>query len=645
MIHVHRDAIDRAGPPTDGGPPTDSPASDSSVVPQLRAWLSSCFHRCTLGRFLPTERLGRADYVLSFIILAICFVLFFHDDMWVAGWDSLNYLFGSPLEFYENCKRIHGGGQTMAGTPYPPPIYIIFALWLYPFKLLGLITGPATLPHYLTYWLKILTTLAYISSAAIFYRIALEYLGSKDWARFTAAMWLSAPLALFSQFIFSQYDIFYVLLTLTGFLMFLRGRLVLASVCFGSAITFKYFPAFVFAPLLLMYEKRVSRLAAYCLIFATPTLLINVLYGGSPAFIEGVREHIAINRIFYAVFDIGLAGFWAVYLLPTIFAILCGIAYFAEVPKENRPYVAAYFWLASSILPFVFIIWHPQWMMFVVPPIVLTSMLARSRDRWMRVDLVGMVLFVGTVSLTFVNNADMAMFQGGQLGMNIDNSYLMADVFDWFGAHSLGVFYSGFCAYLILQFILKRRALLGGTHSPADASIDYRLIRQRLYIGLMIFLLPACFALYEDLAGNVRFINNFAFGRRYGDLMGSRRFEQTFIATGKAINQVSLLLETSSRLSFEDASLEIVDAGGRSVGSARASIGDTQGAGWYKINFAPIPVSAGARYAIRLSAPTLGRAESLTWWASVGNTYNDGQAVIDGVPKDWDFAFRIGFVK
>jgi Glycosyltransferase family 87 len=620
-------------------------ASNPSTPRPIRSWWLSGVDGFTIKRLFPAQQLGWSDGLLGITLLSTCFLLFFHKDMWGAGWDSLNYLFGSPWEFYENCKKIRGGGLTMAGTPYPPPIYLIFAVWLYPLKFLGLIGSSAAFPLYLTYWLKILTTLAYVGSAVVFQRIALEYLPHKDWARYAAAVWLSAPLALFSQFIFSQYDIFYVLLTMGGFLMFLRGRLAAASMYFGFAITFKYFPAFVFVPLLLLYEKRVRRIAAYCVIFAAPTLIINVAYRGSPAFIEGVHGHTAINRIYGAILDIGMAGIWVVYLLPVSFGILCGIAYFAEPAREKRPHAAAYLWLTSSIMPFTFLFWHPQWLMFVVPPIVLTSMLGPNREKWLWADLAAMVLFVGTVSLTFVNNVDVAMFRGSLFGFPIENSYLMADVFDWFGNQSTNVFFSGFCAYLLLQVILKRKSLLADIPVSPEISVDYGLVRQRVYIGLLIFLLPACFAIYQDVAGNTRFINNFAVGRRYGDLTGSRRFEQTFIAAGRAITQVSLLLETSSRLSFDYVSLDVLNEAGRTVATARESIGDTQATSWYKFYLAPIPVTLGARYSLRLTAPTIPRTAAVIWWASAGSIYKDGQAIVDGVPQDSDFAFRIAFVR
>jgi len=534
----------------------------------------------------------------------------------------------------------------MFGTPYPPTIYVIFALWLLPLKLLGLITSAASLPHYLTYWLKILTTLAYSSTVFLFYRICLVFKNDTEWAKFAATSWATMPLAVFSQFIFSQYDVFYVLLTLSGILMFLRGRLYLASIYFGLAITFKYFPAFVFLPMLCLYEKRLSRLALCTLIVSMPTLAVYLLYGNSPAFIEGVYHHAAIDRIYAASIDIGLSGFWNSYWVPTSFAFLCGVAYLAEPSKEALPRIAAYIWLVCAVLPFLFILWHPQWLEFIAAPIALTTMLQAGCRKWMVLDLAGMLCFVAVVSLTFIDNVDAAMFQGANLGFQIGNSYPMANLFSWFGAHSVNVFYSGFSAYLVLQIALKRQALAHGTPENEVDRVDYSLIRARLYLGLLIFLLPASYSLYRDLGGNVREITNMVLERSFGPLYGTRTFEQTIIARGREIKRVGILLETASGIDTTELSMDILDENGKRIAGQRKVLESARGIAWHTFQFGVVPTIENRPYKIRLTAPPANAmGMGITWWGSIADSYKDGVAIVDGVRQDADFAFRVTFLR
>jgi primosomal replication protein N len=599
--------------------------------------------RVALRNAFPTHALSSTDLVLGGVLLCACFVLFFHFDMWGVGWDSLNYLFGPALDFYENCKKIRGGGESMLGTPYPPSIYIVFALWLYPLKLFGWIGSAETLSFYWTYWLKVLTTIVYAGSGVQFYRISLEYSPNKAWAKFAAVAWLTMPVALYSQFIFSQYDIFYVVLTLAGFLMFLRRRLGLASLYFSIAITFKYFPAFTFLPLLLLYEKRISRIALYGLIFVAPTLLINLLYGGSPAFIEGVHQHFSIDRIYAATIDIGLSGLWNAYALPMSCVILCGLAYFSDPSDENRPRVAAYFWLASATTPFLFIYWHPQWIMCFAAPIVLTSVIQRDAMRWLLLDIVGMLFCIGTISNTFVSKADAALFHGDLFGLDFSNAYLMSDLFGEFGSHSLNMFYSGFWAYLILQLAVKARRLLSPISSVPSESFDYGVIRSRFYLGLSIFLLPAALCIYKDLTGNFHFITNFGVTRTYGPLFGARVFEQPFVAEGASLKEVSVLLEAPPGALSDEIHLDIADPDGDAIARADETIQGSTGTTWHRFTFNSVPLRKDALYKIRLTSPKTSAGDGVFWWASFPG--KDGRAMIDGVHEEADLAFRIGFVK
>ena len=66
------------------------------------------FDKLRAKTLFPPYRLSKADYILGGILLLFCFFAFFQNDIFVTGWNSLNYLFGNPLEFYENCKKFKG---------------------------------------------------------------------------------------------------------------------------------------------------------------------------------------------------------------------------------------------------------------------------------------------------------------------------------------------------------------------------------------------------------------------------------------------------------------------------------------------------------------------------------------------------------
>lgn len=589
------------------------------------------------------DNLTKTDWLLGFVILSLCFLFFYHRDIWGVGWDSLNYLFSNPIDFYENAKRIRGGGVHMRGTPYPPSIYLAFAAWLSPFAALGFIDSPAHLPDYYTYWLKLLTSLVYAASGFLFYNIAKVYFESDRHAKYAVAAWLTMPLAVFSQFIFSQYDIFYVLLTLAGILMFLKGHIFYASCWLGVAITFKYFPAFVFLPLLLLLEKRLDRLAFCLMVFLAPTIGIDFIYGDSPAFIEGVKRHGAIDRIFLSTFEI---GGWKLYLLFLAFGLLCGISYFYDLKESGRNSAIAYFWLLSSILPFLFIIYNPQWLMFIAPPIILTSLLSDKFERFFILDLVGMFFFVGAVSIAFQNNVDAAMFRGHFIGIGYNDSYRMANIFDRFKGHSMYVYLSGFWTYMILQILLKYQQL-GVVKGASFFSINYNLIRRSFIFGLAIFLIPLGYTLYRDQNSPYLTIKSEIRNFVPGELAGGTVFEQEFIAKGSALTKVSLLLATFARQNNGDVFFEIVDKNERVLKELKIDISNIKDNSWHEFDFSPdgVAISRGGVYRLRLSSKEGVSGNAITWWASKTNSYSEGAAIVNNKRTGYDFAFKLNFLR
>ncbi|WP_342228087.1 hypothetical protein [Rickettsiella endosymbiont of Rhagonycha lignosa] len=446
-------------------------------------------------KLFPDFKLSKSDYFLGGFLFLFCNISLVHADIYLIGWSSLNFLFGNPLEFYENCRHFLTAGSSPAAG-YPPTTFAIFAAWLYPFKALGLIKSPLYLPTYLVYWLKSLTFIFYIATGNIFYKITQIYCPDKLWGKYATWVWLTAPMALFSQAIVSQTDIFYLFFTLMGFLFFLRKKIYLASVIFSIAITFKYFPLFVFLPLLFFYEKKILKLILCLSIFCIPLLLVKLLYGQSPAFVEGVLNFFALPRVFSSSMDVGGIKVYGLFLS---FAILLGVSYSLNSENKNSLRIAAYIFLVSSILPFLFMLCHPGWVIFFTPAIVLTTMLESKEKikQFFLLDLIGLLTFLVFIWVLFQDNVDSAMFQSSIFHISFNNHYKLANFFTLDGniLTSAGIFFSGFIAYLCLQIILKY------PYSSITNQIDnkvcfYKNIRIRYYFSLLIFIIPVLLVVY-----------------------------------------------------------------------------------------------------------------------------------------------------
>ncbi len=594
-----------------------------------------------LKALFPPYRLTIADYILGGILLLFCFFAFFHPDIFVTGWNSLNYLFGNPLEFYENCKKIQGRGL-FALANYPPAIFLVFALWLSPFKLLGIIKSPLFFSHYLVYWLKFLTSLVYLATGLVFYQITQHYKNDYEWNKLATWIWFTSPLAIFSQFIFSQYDIFYTFLTLLGFLFFLKKKSYSASLIFGLAVTFKYFPFFVFVPLLLFLEKRIIKLLICGLIFLLPMLLIQPFYLHSPAYIEGVLHFNALGRVFISALEIGPQK---VYYIFSIFILLTGICYYLDITKNYKK-IAVYLFLFSSIYPFLFILWHPQWLLFITPALALTTMLSPKNKiaKFLFFDLCGMLFFIAFVVLSFPDNVDLTMFQAKLLHIPIfiplyEN---IGNLFKILGGLSVNIFLSLFWGYLVLNLILKYKYLLYD-FTIESSFISYAKVRQRFYIGILIFIIPAAITFIKSTFNSNKYILNPSREKTFGELTKNRVFEQRFNAIGTNLKQVDLFLAAFARRNHAIIQLELLTNDHKQLYITKRLAILIQDNNWERFKFPAIKLKKGNTYFLRLTSPNGYPGNAITWWASAAPYYKNGFAIVDGKKQPSDFTFRMKF--
>jgi hypothetical protein len=425
--------------------------------------------------------------------------------------------------------------------------------------------------------------------------------------------------------------------------MFLKGRLYLGAFVFGLAITFKYFPAFVFLPLTFLFEKRIARLALSIFIFITPITLIDLFYHRSAAYLTLVHHFDEVNTVYSAAMRLG--GDWDIYLLFSAFTVLCGIAYFTVPNRDTQLRAAAYIWLAASILPFLFISWNPQWLIFVAPAIALTSVLSQRFRAHVLLDLCGMFFFVAAVSIVFPINVDATMLHASWLGVSVDHSFLMAQLFDWFGPHSAGVFLSGFTGYLILQIVIKFKDVINGSDGIAPDRIHYGCVRRYLYVGLLIFALPAFLVVWKEKIDKEFVVGNEEGWSNYGELLKGHTFEQTFIAPASSLRWVSLVLTTFDRRNSSGVVLAIIDADGELVARTERRASDLTNGNWNRFAFQSRPLNKGKQYRIRLTSTDAVTGNAISWMGSAADDHPQGQAVVDGTALKSDFDFRIGFAR
>ncbi|MFA5200635.1 MAG: hypothetical protein WC442_07045 [Candidatus Omnitrophota bacterium] len=449
---------------------------------------------------------SRWDIFFYFLTLIFCYFVFNHADILSPAGSSFTYLSGHVKDFY-------GANSKDFVNNYLPSSYILFAVWNLPLRLLGVIGTSAVDAGYLIFWYKLLPTLFLAASGLWMYRIGRVIGLSGENSRLMTMLWLSSPILFFGQFIFGQIDIFTVFFTLIGFYYLLQKKTGLFIFFFSISFTFKYFPLFIFVPLLLLVEKRPLRLFIYLFLALVPVGAETLFYGNSLDFVSKVVGFAgAAPRLFQAY--LGVFPAVGIHLFPFVWFVICGICYYLSVPesKEDFYQVACYICLAVLCALFILILWHPQWLVILTPFLTINLFMNKRIKCFLFLEFIMMFAFVGYNSSYFRMNVDQQLFSKGVLGSLNPSLFIpreaikMSTIFspvqpDF--AYFWNIYFTLICAILLIfvlfNFPFKWNAWKGNDRIvPAGEYWNYA--RLRFFGGLAVFIIPAFFVYFYTLS-------------------------------------------------------------------------------------------------------------------------------------------------
>ena len=401
---------------------------------------------------------GILEWVLFGVVAVLCYLFFCHEDILITASHSMVYLDGHITDFYSACKEADG----IYAANYLPTTFLIFAVWNLPIKLIGIT------PQYFgdwsvafAMWNKLLPTLVYLVSAYLIYRLVKDRFGfSRQKATLTAFLFMTAPMAFFSQFIFCQYDIFVVFFMLVGMYYYFKPTMnrkdwAFFILAFGVATTIKYFAAVIFIVLLFLKTKNLLKIMLAGGIALLPLVFEFGIYFlvDRNAFKESVLGFSALD---YAkgLFNLGSIS---INLLYVVLILLAAFAYFVK-PKDREEFVKYCFFFTSGVCFALFGLmqWHPQWLLFMAPFWVIGTMICKHNRILLWVDaLLGVVLIAYTV-IAFVDGVDASLFRFGilheKLMYNLNATLKMKQFFVFNGT---GTLFSVIFAIFLLGFIIK----------------------------------------------------------------------------------------------------------------------------------------------------------------------------------------------
>jgi len=449
------------------------------------------------------EKPNKLEFGLLFILLLACFLVFNHPDLLCTsthGRILLNLSFkGKFFEFYD---------FTQATAVYLIPIYIIFAIWSIPVKIIYAIFN---IPYWHNFnygsmqfvtqlWYKLLPVVFCIGTAVILWKIAKIIKMSEDKKRWMIFTFLGFPILVFAQFIFGQYDSINMFFTTLAIYYFLQRKYYKFSFAMSMAISLKLFPLFIFIPLILMIEKRIIHIVKYLLIGISTTAFSNLLFIGSKGFATA-KEFTTdmVERFFVSGFQTA-HGTISFFLLIVIFAcVICYIKTFDKKNEKEFQYYVVYICLLIYSSFYIFILWHPQWVILLVPFWILSMfMFENIKVSYILSVFLGIGYIFNTV-IFFPGNVDESMINQGILPQ-LFNHYVPLDggirnILAKSNYASIDMFMTIFGAVLIINLIMKfpTKKRLDSYKKGINEKMPEKGYILGLVASILLFILPAIY--------------------------------------------------------------------------------------------------------------------------------------------------------
>lgn len=360
----------------------------------------------------------RWQWVAFGVVTLFCYLFFVHPD--VIETANHSYLLldstfkGRFFDFY-NFVIEKPFGKTLYyinNAHYNIVIYIIFAIFELPVYIITNVFHLGINEPLLYYIGKFVSLGFFIACIPVVKKIALE-LGFSEldshWASFFFALF---PPAFFSAVIMGQYDTLCLFFLLVGFLYWLRNDMWKFVFWFGLGAACKFFPLFLFIPLLLLKEKRILHIIKYGICSLWLVIPTTLLFFGRTGDMSAFND-VMIERLFAAKISAAMN----VSVFPILFLLVCFVCYLWKPAKERLPKIGLWVCLAVLSILFFFVDWHPQWLILLAPFMVLTTFAEKNRLPWFLLDIIFSIGFFILCAIVHPNQLEANLFDFGLIGI------------------------------------------------------------------------------------------------------------------------------------------------------------------------------------------------------------------------------------
>lgn len=543
------------------------------------------------------DELCRLDWILTCLILLFLFVSCSQGDIRLTGNRSF-LMYEHFTDFYQASYEQSGGYW----ANYLPSTFIAYAVWNLPLYLSGHLPEAILTNSFINnMWYKLLPVLLYFATGHLIYKIGLEAGFGEKKSRLCKFAFLVFPVGVFSQFIFSQYDIFTVFFMILGLYFLVKGRMWQFALMFGIATTFKYQAVLYFLVFLLLKEKKIRSLVKYAAVMAAPILLEVLPNLGSDAFRRCVLGFSALDFV-QKPFSLGFFG--GINLLAAAAAFVLVWSYQKKTENQQELFSWSLFLAAAmSFAVFGFSSWNPQWLLLMVPFLVLNIFVNENGN------LLVMITNVFTLALYIF--CSQSMVDEKVLNMGIFK-YILKDrefavrMWDLYMFHDEELLCTAMWVVLLIYVVFGHPRFHTKRGSIVSRGLIWQ-IRAAFLFGVFAFVVPLAVCAAGVLQGRTVFFDN---SRKNMELDNVAYVEehvpviQELTADGKELTDIRIRVCTEKNSG--DSSLHVVLREQESGAVVYEHEGDTYGfsknTALYSFLAEPIAVENGKTYELEISS-------------------------------------------
>lgn len=282
----------------------------------------------------------------------------YHSDMQVFDLAGKLVAGGNILDLYDF-------SSSSAVFNYPPAIYLLHGFFKFVFGGVGLINLSFNIN-------LLLLKMPYLIFDLLIGFIFLKLFETSGKALIAFTLWMFNPINLYATYMMGQFDIIPTFFVFLSLYLATREKLQFSALALGFGIAFKIFPVFLIIPLLILGKNYLEKLKLFLLV-VLPYLVSVLPYLSSRSFREFALFANQSSKSLYA--GIPVSGGESILLFPTLLLIFYLFIWHIRINTEIWK-----LYLIPLLLFFIFTHYHPQWLIWITPLLILDLLTSGFRN-------------------------------------------------------------------------------------------------------------------------------------------------------------------------------------------------------------------------------------------------------------------------